>query len=466
MKNLLLRIVPAVTLIATLISLFVFEDGILRAKETENSNAMPVSVAKAALNLVCPGSLIRLGGTDGIDPDIRERIGESELAIGSATQIRVLLGESEVSYQGNVSMHGLSASATVSQVDLEAPQGSENLTGAQVQSVEVARMQGLASSGCIQPSAESWLVAGSTQPGSETLLIVVNPSAITSTVTITAHLATGDSNADQLVVPAGETRLFQVDSLVQAESEFTLQVVASQGKVASFLQQRETSGLSALGVDLVTPAAGAAERVTVPGILVRGSELRIAGEVGNWLRVFNPSKDSVELLIEVVGSSTEEFGGVVQATVSAGNTVDIPLVGLPDGTYTAFVSASTPILAGAFSRGSASLEAKDIAWSQAASELDSTFAFAASRFTTGVQISNPSDGSITVSVAAASGTVADVIPPKSSRLYPVAAGFVRVDASTAGLVANLVEESELGFGLVALGRNQNYGSEVTVRVIR
>lgn len=423
-----------------------------------------VAVAATDLQLVCPGALLRLGGTDGTDPDLRERIGEAEVAIGSAVGRANFGSGPELEFQSNLSLEGISSSATLSAPSEVADQGSTSLTATQYQSAQVSRMQGLATSGCIQPTAESRFVAGSAAPGSESLLMIVNPSVIATTVTVTAHLAAGETRADQIVLPAGETRLFQLEAILQGESEFSLQVTASQGRVAAFLQQRETSGLSALGVDLVTPATSSNQRVVVPGILVRGSEYRLAGEVGNWLRVFNPGEASAEVLIELVGSATGEFGGVLQATVSAKNTVDIPLAGLTEGTYAAFVSSDQPIMAGAFSRGAVSLEAQDIAWSQSAVSQDASFAFGIPAVSTGLQLTNPGAESVTLSITDSAGTTAIVLPAKSTRLYPAATGFLRVDASSPGVVANLVVQTDLGFGVVALGLNKNFGSDVLVEV--
>lgn len=465
MINLVLRIAALLVTAGTLVALFAPIGAGLGAPASALNPTIPVSVAAAPLNLVCPGALLRLGGTDGTDPDLRERIAEARVSVGSADQAPTSLGGDPLALVGGFVEARISASGVLANQTATADQGSPLLTAAQSQSVQVARMQGLASSACIQPAAESWFIAGSTEPGSETILILVNPSQVTSTVTVAAHAASGGVSSDQVVIPAGETRLFQLDSILNSESEFSLHISASQGKVAAFLQQRETNGLSASGIDLVTPAAAAALFNVVPGILVRGSNLRVAGEVGNWLRVYNPGTEAAELLIEVVGSTTEQYGGVLQATVSAKNTVDIPLVGLPDGTYAAFVTSTMPVMAGAFSEGAVSLEAKDIAWSQGAVSQPASFAFAVP---TGgqMQITNPAEQSVTLSISDSQGTTAIVLPAKSTRLYPAASGLLRVDASATGLVANLVLDAELGFGVVALGLNQNFGSEVLVEVDR
>lgn len=461
-----LRITAPILTAATVVALVLPSTPILHRGQDAPAPTIPVSVAAAELTLVCPGALLRIGGSDGTDPDLRERIGQARLSVGSITESDSYLNGEQLNLQANIAEALLEATAVLSNRNLDVEQGSPLLTAAQVQSVEVARMQGLAGSGCVQPTAESWFVAGSTEQGFESVVILMNPSVIASTVTVTAHTATGETRADQIVVPAGETRLFQLDSILNSESEFALQVTASQGKVAAFMQQRVTSGLSALGVDLVTPTAAPSVASVVPGILVRGSNLRAAGETGNWLRVFNPNAEAAELLIEVVGSSTAEFGGVVQATVSANNTVDIPLVGLPDGTYSAFITSSKPVMAGAFSKGAVALEAQDIAWSQAATALGSSFAFAVPSGRVGLQLTNPSAESVTLSISDAVGTTAFVLPPKSTRVYPTASGYLRVDASLTGVIANLVLDSDLGFAVAALGLNSNFGSEILVEVRR
>lgn len=471
MKNILVRITAPLAAVLTVTALLVSGQPLLVPSEQETAPVATVSVPPSQLTLVCPGALLRVGGTDGIDPDLRERIGEAALGVARSATQSVSLDGGELNFVGETSIQSLDSSGVLRLTELAQSQGSANLAGSQLQDVEVARMQGLAASNCIQPAAESWFVAGSTAPGSETVLIVVNPSVIASTVTVTAHGSTGDTNSGQVVVPAGETRLFQVDNLVNAEGEFTLHVTAGQGKVAAFLQQRQTSGLSASGVALATPAASANLKQVLPGILVRGSELRAEGQAGNWIRIFNPGDTAAELLIEVVGSNTEEFGGVLQATVSAKNTVDIPLVGLPDGNYAAFITSDQPVLAGALSQGAVTLEYQDIAWSQSAQLQTGSFALAvpdapAGSKRVGLQLTNPLTTPVTLSVTSGDQTTAYVLPPNSTGIYPVVTGVARVASSTDGIVANLIVDSALGFDVIAAGLNQNLGSELEVRVLR
>jgi len=239
--------------------------------------------------------------------------------------------------------------------------------------------------------------------------------------------------------------------------------------VAGFLQQRQTSGLSALGVAVTTAAQPASLSQVVPGILVRGAELRAdSTQPGNWVRIFNPSTSSSEVLIEVVGSSTSEFGGVITATISAGTTVDVPLAGLPNGNYSAFVSASEPVIAGAISVGAVSLEAQDIAWSQSAEPLRGSIGMAMAGDEGLLQLTNPNADEIAVSVRTDLGVTGLILPPRSTRVFPVKQGAIRIESADTdlGLIANLIFESQVGFGLAAVGSNSNLGSEIQVRVWR
>lgn len=464
-----IRVLSPLVAVATLVTLFLGFPSLIQSTISTDALRSTVSVPASQLTLVCPGPVVRIGGTDGTDPEIQERIGVADRIYFSQDDLTIDSAGTSVNRAEGLGIDETSGSEILRLNLLAQQQGNTALTSSQTQNVSAARLQGLAASGCVQPAAEQWFVAGSANRGSESLMIIVNPAPVASSVTVTVHLATGATRADQVVVAAGETTVLSLDSLANSETEFTVHLRASQGKVAGFLQQRQTSGLSALGVAVTTPAQAASVTQVVPGILVRGAEFRAdAGQAGNYVRIFNPGSSSSEVLIEVVGSSTSEFGGVIMATISAGTTVDVPLSGLPNGNYSAFISASVPVIAGAISIGAVSLEAQDIVWSQSAELLMESIGLAMLGDAGLLQLTNPNSDELAVSISDGSGVTGVILPPRSTRVFPATQGSLRIESadSDLGLVANLIFESQFGFGVAAVGSNSNLGSEIQVRVWR
>jgi hypothetical protein len=85
-----------------------------------------------------------------------------------------------------------------------------------------------------------------------------------------------------------------------------------------------------------------------------------------------------------------------------------------------------------------------------------------------LQLTNPNADEIAVSVRTDLGVTGLILPPRSTRVFPVKQGAIRIESADTdlGLIANLIFESQVGFGLAAVGSNSNLGSEIQVRVWR
>jgi hypothetical protein len=139
--------------------------------------------------------------------------------------------------------------------------------------------------------------------------------------------------------------------VVPKTKSFAVHVNANGGAVAAWVQQRTVRGLSAGGVDYVSPSPEFQKQQVIPGVFVRGTalaaKLRAASsdfqDLIPVLRVFVPGKSAATVTAQIIGATSTTFGTVVRSTVNGGSVADIEIPGLKDGNYVALVSADVEI---------------------------------------------------------------------------------------------------------------------------
>jgi hypothetical protein len=154
-----------------------------------------------------------------------------------------------------------------------------------------------------------------------------------------------------IAVVAGKTTVVPLAGVVPKTKSFVTHVTANGGAVAGWIQQRTVRGLSAGGVDYVSPSPEFAKQQVIPGVFVRGSaqaaKLRAANsdydDLVPVLRVFVPGKTNATVTVQVVGENAKTFGTVVRSNVNAGSVADLEITGLKDGNYVALVSSDVEI---------------------------------------------------------------------------------------------------------------------------
>lgn len=293
------------------------------------------------LNLVCPGSLFKAGGAQGT-------------TLGNFEHVGNVAYVSQFNATGGAQVSGNDGVFTVTAANGVTGQGSALLNASQFQNAAGATLKGLAATNCQLPSNDIWLVGGSTTTGREALLILRNTTQVDSTVSLQIFSEAGSVEAPGLngiAVVAGKTTVVPLAGVVPKTKSFVTHVTANGGAVAGWIQQRTVRGLSAGGVDYVSPSPEFAKQQVIPGVFVRGSaqaaKLRAANsdydDLVPVLRVFVPGKTNATVTVQVVGENAKTFGTVVRSTVNAGSVADLEITGLKDGNYVALVSSDVEI---------------------------------------------------------------------------------------------------------------------------
>jgi hypothetical protein len=316
------------------------------------------------LQLVCPGALFKAGGAAGTTLGNFEPVGD----VAYASQFN---GGTAASLETGDGVFSVSSSSALVE------QGSSLLNASQYQNASGATLQGLAATNCQLPSNDVWLLGGATTTGREALLILRNTSQVDSTVSLQIFSEAGSVDAPGLngiAVVAGKTTVVPLSGIVPKTKSFMTHVSAKGGAVAAWIQQRTVRGLTAGGVDYVSPSPTASTQQVVPGLFIRGTtiadRLRAANpdfqDLVPALRVFVPGQQAATVTVQVLSETAETFGTVVRETVNPGSVMDIEIPGLKDGNYVAVVSADVEIQSSVRLPRVTSSSAPDFTWIPAA----------------------------------------------------------------------------------------------------
>ena len=303
--------------------------------------AASLDVKARDLTLACPGSLFKAGGAKGTT------LGNFE-HVGNVSYVSQFNSANGASLAANDGVYTVTASNGVVE------QGSVLLNASQFQNAAGATLRGLAATNCQLPSNDLWLVGGSTATGREALLVLRNTTQVDSTVDLEIFSEAGMVDAPGLngiAVVAGKTTVIPLAGVVPKTKSFVTHVSASGGAVAAWIQQRTVRGLSAAGVDYVSPSPQFSKQQVIPGIFIRGAVQtnKLITQNSDYadlvpvLRVFVPGKANATVTAQIVGATANTFGTVVRSTVNAGSVADIEIPGLKDGNYVALISADAEV---------------------------------------------------------------------------------------------------------------------------
>lgn len=228
-------------------------------------------------------------------------------------------------------------------------------------------LRGLAAASCQPPAATTWLVGGSTELGSSARLVLQNPGATPATVSLRMWGARGPVElvgAPDYLVPPGAEETVLLEGLAAEQGQVVVEVSATGGLVAAYLQDSRTDGLTPTGVDLVVGGAGPATELMVPAISVTDDDpeaaaLRVLAlgdltgaapedDDGDGDDADGGARPGGTVHVTLLGpDGVVELPGTEDVSLDVGRVVDIPLDGLPPGDYTAWVTADVPVVAGA-----------------------------------------------------------------------------------------------------------------------
>ena len=428
------------------------------------------------LSLVCPGALYQVGGKSGTSLDV-VRAGSAKLtgsfAGGASLKLveRRLVGDAAVVAASLSTTLVDAKSLTVQDPTGSAEQGSYLLNALQVQSAKLNNLAGLAAANCIRPASDSWLIGGDTGSGRETLLVMSNPTDVDATVNLEIFGPGGKVESpgmSSISVPKNKTTVIPISGVAPNLSTFAVHVVSKGGALGVWLQQRTVRGLVAGGVDFVSPTIEAGTRLAIPGVYLRGvadaGKLMKASDsyvdLVPTLRVTSTSDENTTVTAQILGSNEATFGTVIQEVVPPNATIDIPINGLRDGDYVAFVDSTGPVRAALrLSRTKASQT--DFTWLPAVAASAEKLGFTAPAVAiTKIAIANPGEKTAQVSV----GSRRFTLPAAATATLLVPAGSAGSISSDVPVSATLIIDIDGTVASVPVIDYQNLGGLLSVLV--
>ena len=328
-----------------------------------------VTPVPSADQVVCPGSVLRLGDESGANAT-------SATAIGTATTV-------QASTAGDVESQALAATdaggGLGSPVALSVPSTPDAaVAGAQSQSVRAGDYRGFAAAECSAPSSDVWLVGGSTAVGRTALLTLANPGAVSSTVSIEIYSEDGRVDAQGtsgIVVAAGGQRVLTLAGFAPSLESLAVHVTSRGGPVAATLQQSIVRGIDPGGVDIVGPTGAPATTQVIPGVTVTAS-VEVLGLLGlegyadldTVLRILVPGSEPANVTVTMTSTAEGALPAGFDIVIDPGVVTDVPLDDLDDGTYAVTIESDAPVVT-ALRASTATGGDVDLAWFTAASPL-------------------------------------------------------------------------------------------------
>lgn len=332
-------------------------------------SAVTVTPVPSTDQVICPGSVLRLGDESGTDATTASPIG-SAAVVRAATD-----GEVESRVLAATDAGGGVGAPSV----LSAPSVPDAVVaGAQSQSVSTDDYRGFTAASCTAPSSDSWIVGGSTAVGRTALLTLANPGSVSSTVSVEIYSEDGlveAAGTAGIEVAAGSQRVVSLAGFAPSLESLAVHVTSRGGPVAATIQQSIVRGIDPGGVDIVGSTGVPSTTLEIPGLTISNAVgvqelLGLEGyaDLDTVLRVLVPGAEGVSATVSI--SSAAEGGETAGFTLELepGVVTDVPLDDLEDGVYSVRIETDAPVVAAL--RASAADDGDvDLAWYTAAAPL-------------------------------------------------------------------------------------------------
>jgi hypothetical protein len=364
-----------VGIVAVLVAIFVPFPSIQSAPASVTVTPVPT-----AQQLVCAGSLLRLGSASGEDATTATSLGGADVTFAATS------GEPTTTVLEN--SNGSPRIVSVPPSDT----GEVALvTGSQSQTLSNSDFAGYAAADCAAASTDAWLVGGSTTTGRTTLLTLANPSDVQSTVALAIYDEGGRIDAPGstgIIVPARGQRVLSLAGFAPETATPVVHVTSKGGQIVANLQQSISRGLEPGGVDIVGSTAAPATTQIIPGLVVPSAvavEQRLgqddSSDFRTVLRILVPGDTSTDATITVAPEASEKPVTSFDISLKPGVVTDVPIEGLSNGRYSITAKTDEPIVAGVRVSVAASASpaagSTDFAWIAAPAELTASAVFSA-----------------------------------------------------------------------------------------
>ncbi|MWV50562.1 hypothetical protein GRS96_14915 [Rathayibacter sp. VKM Ac-2803] len=410
--------------------------------ESRAAEGVVITPVAADGSLVCGGDLIDAG-----EPEELRAFSGSATTVWPAgsTSGSAVLTEADVAAPGS-GIDGLSVPA-----DSDPTPG-----GVTTQSIANESISGLSAHGCAEPTADSWLVAGSTDVGRTSVLVLANASEVAATVDLTLYGEQGlvsATGATGIVVPAGSVRTLPLAGLAPDVVQPVVRMTARGGEIAASLQSSAISGLTPEGVETSSPSAGPDTVTVISGFTVASPPADTASDDGSGgagspvLRILTPGEADSTVSIEVSNEDPSGLGASTQVVVPAGRVGEVPLTGLADGSYRVTLSSDQPIVAAGRSSSTGSA-GTDFAWFASGTATSVPFGIGSTgEAGARLHLANASDSSASVVLESASGS-------RTLEIGPFAAATTEL--GTDSVVVSSDQPVQASVSIAADGRIASY----------
>ncbi|WP_308468157.1 DUF5719 family protein [Rathayibacter soli] len=302
------------------------------------------------------------------------------------------------------------------------------IAGAQSQTAVQEDLAGFAAAGCGDASRSSWLVAGASDLGQTSLVLLSNPTAVQASVNLSVYAESGEiqaPGAQGILVDAGSQRVIALAGIAPNVKAPVVHVESTGGSVVATLQQSVVRGLTPGGVELAAPTSAPAKHQVISGLVIAGLAAQ-AGAVDGYadtmpaLRVLVPGGKPATVRVGITPEKGTAGGTSTQATLQPKTAQELPLDNLVNGSFTVTVDADQPVVVAA--RVSTSGPAgNDFAWYAASDALvgDTMIAVAPGPGAT-VHLTNPTTTDATVSLHSTAGASEQTVTVAANSAVAVA----------------------------------------------
>ena len=430
------RALLALLLPALVISGYVFLPAAQAPSQEVAASEFQVSVDPADLEIVCAGALIEVGGEDGTELDLIERVGEAGVKAFSAEEISV-------------------PPTTVGSIPIEvkgSEQSTELLSAIQTQAVSRERASGLAASYCEQPITSGWFISGASGVGNESILSAANWNDVDTQLIVELHNP-GGMVSERYALAAGQERLITLAPLAALAGVYAIRVESTGPGVAVALQNRWSRGLTPLGVELTTTTQLPALQhwIQPVSVLAEGYQPPV-------LRLFSPG-EAAEVVITAFG---EEGPELFRTVVPEAGFAELALE-LAAGTYLVKVDSDVEVLAGV---RNPALDPLDYAWIFP-QQLFTSLALPVPSYKTTLWLANP--GALAISLTLTT-TTNDRPSYQTLELGPFESAGIPVNSDTllvqsaSEFLAALELLDGAGYAVIGPSENKNLGEDLVVSV--
>lgn len=371
---------------------------------------------------VCGGSVLRLSDAEG-----------QQATTASAVDSAQIVTSSSADDESTTTLAGADGSSS-DPLLVTAPLAGDDVplvAAAQSQAVASDDLVGFASAPCTEPSSSTWLVGGSTETGRVSLITLVNPSDVNSTIDLDISAENGPVQGpgiEGIVVGPRSQRVIPLSGFSTGLLSPVVHVTSRGGQIVASMQESIVRTLDPGGVDIISGAAAPSTTSVVPGIIVRGGETLeaaladpAAGDLQSALRLFAPGDSAA--LVSVRIASDDGTGTSFDTRVESGLVTDVPIDGLADGRYTATITSDVPVVSAVRTSALTADGAVDVSWAASAPALSgSTLLSVPEGEGAGLTLANPTDDAVSATVSVDGEDRVVEVPATGSATLAVSAG--------------------------------------------